>query len=462
MIGNLNRYLGFVGGMVAAGLFAVNASSPVVISEFMARNSMTLADEDGDYSDWIELHNDSIATVNLDGWYLTDRSDHLTQWRLPATNLAANGYLVVFASGKNRSVAGAPLHTSFPLSASGEYLALVMPDGHTIATEFAPAYPEQPDDVSFGFGQLTTATNLVSSGAEVRFLIPDDGGLGLTWTSWFFADSAWFPAKTGIGFATNATTSASGLFAYWPIAEGGGNVASNLVEGAANGVIHGATWVINDPVRGTVLSFNGQDSYVSAGTLPPMGQSTSNFTWSFWLTEKNRLLTQFFPARTAHLVQLFKNAGLYPKVDAPAFNEPGAHFTNQFILTLTAPQGTVYFTTDGTDPRLPGGGIAPAASAYGAPVTLTRNRVMSARSLSGGVWSALNQASFSKITPAALRIELSGASILVSWPLDLEGFLLEAADPITSGRWDVVPGVAGNFVIINPGSSNRFYRLRRP
>ncbi|MHB9007880.1 MAG: LamG-like jellyroll fold domain-containing protein [Limisphaerales bacterium] len=288
MIRNHWSYLCCLAGIFAAAhLLAVNAASPVVLSEFMAANSGSLVDEDGDSSDWIELHNDSTESVNLDGWYLTDRADRPTKWRCPATNLVANGYLVIFASGKDRRVAGAPLHTSFQLSAGGEYLALVTPDGRTVATEFVPAFPGQREDVSFGTGQLTTTTNLVVSGAEVRYLIPVDDGLGLAWTSANFADSAWSRGKTGLGFASNATTAAGGLFGYWPIAEGAGNVASNLVEGAAHGIIHGATWVTDDPTRGTVLSFNGQGSYVAGGSIPPMGQSTTDFTWSFWYRQNS-------------------------------------------------------------------------------------------------------------------------------------------------------------------------------
>src|SRR5690349_12411098 len=110
------------------------AASPLVISEFLASNSTGLRDEDGDRSDWIELHNLSAGSVSLDGWYLTDSSKDLRRWRLPATNILADGYLVIYASDKSRNVPGAPLHTNFRLGADGEYLALVMPDGVTIAT----------------------------------------------------------------------------------------------------------------------------------------------------------------------------------------------------------------------------------------------------------------------------------------------------------------------------------------
>src|SRR2546422_9170979 len=92
-----------------ASAMIAHAASPVIISEFMADNTRTLADEDGSYEDWIEIYNAGASPVNLDGWYLTDNASDLTQWRFPSTNLNAGGVLVLFASGKDRRVSRAPL-----------------------------------------------------------------------------------------------------------------------------------------------------------------------------------------------------------------------------------------------------------------------------------------------------------------------------------------------------------------
>lgn len=155
----------WVGSSLALLLLAVNAPAQVIISEFLASNQSVLADEDGEFSDWIELHNSGASPVNLDGWYLTDNNNNPTKWRLPGTNLAANGYLIVFASSKNRAVPGSPLHTSFALSAGGEYLGLIQPDGQTVASHFSPAFPEQVQDISYG----------VLGGAEHFFATPTPG-----------------------------------------------------------------------------------------------------------------------------------------------------------------------------------------------------------------------------------------------------------------------------------------------
>ena len=121
----------------------------VVISEFMADNESTLQDEDGAFSDWIEVRN-TVGTVNLDGWYLTDDAADLTKWRFPDVSLSAGQHILAFASNNDRRVAGSELHTNFRLSNGGEYLALVQPDGTTIEHEYSPEYPSQNDDVSYG------------------------------------------------------------------------------------------------------------------------------------------------------------------------------------------------------------------------------------------------------------------------------------------------------------------------
>src|SRR5262245_48284940 len=99
-----------------------SSSAQVIISEFMADNKKTLADDDNQFPDWIELYNTGGTTLNLAGWALTDDPTHQAKWLVPSTNLTAKGFLVIFASGKNRATPGSPLHTDFSLKASGEYL----------------------------------------------------------------------------------------------------------------------------------------------------------------------------------------------------------------------------------------------------------------------------------------------------------------------------------------------------
>ncbi|HVK58237.1 MAG TPA: CotH kinase family protein, partial [Candidatus Kapabacteria bacterium] len=127
-----------------------NAPAPqVVISEFMADNNDTLNDNDGDSSDWIEIFNPMDVVVDLNGWFLSNTTNNLALWRFPAVSIAPNSYLVVFASSKNRTNPAAKLHTTFNLRKEGGYLALS--DAQTnVISEFAPTYPAQREDVSYG------------------------------------------------------------------------------------------------------------------------------------------------------------------------------------------------------------------------------------------------------------------------------------------------------------------------
>lgn len=138
----------FSGGSWVYDLNPQAAPPGLIISEFLADNRKTLNDEDGDHSDWIELLNAGTATASLNGWFLTDTTNNLARWRFPNVTLPPKAFLVVFASGKNRTNATARLHTDFKLDKEGGYLALVNPSTNVVS-EFV-AYPLQSIDVSYG------------------------------------------------------------------------------------------------------------------------------------------------------------------------------------------------------------------------------------------------------------------------------------------------------------------------
>jgi hypothetical protein len=179
--------------MVDFALLADNwrtEGTALVISEFMASNNKILPDENNDFSDWIEIYNLTDEIIDLGGWYLTDDIGNLTQWKFPeGTYLGPDDFLIVFASGKDRAVTGAELHTNFRLNIDGDYLALVKSDGITVAYEYSPKYPEQLTDISYGLAQY--ATTLVPAGVNASYRVPDIGDAGADWTSPGFNDSAW-------------------------------------------------------------------------------------------------------------------------------------------------------------------------------------------------------------------------------------------------------------------------------
>jgi len=101
-------------------------NSPVVVNEIMATNESTLADQDGEFDDWIELYNNSADPVDLSGWHLTDNFSNLAKWTFPdGTTIPGNGYLIVWAD-EDGSQSG--LHANFKLSGSGENVYLLDAD----------------------------------------------------------------------------------------------------------------------------------------------------------------------------------------------------------------------------------------------------------------------------------------------------------------------------------------------
>lgn len=160
----------------------------VLITELVAENAAGLMDQDGDHSDWIELQNQTAFPVDLAGWRLADKQGDPVGWTFPTVLLQPAQFIVVFASGKDRRVAGAELHTNFKLNGDGEYLALVRPDG-SLAQEFT--FPKQRQDVAYGF----------ANGTPAFFSTPTPGATNGIGVLGFVADTKVTPSR---GFFSNA------------------------------------------------------------------------------------------------------------------------------------------------------------------------------------------------------------------------------------------------------------------
>lgn len=194
-----------------------------------------------------------------------------------------------------------------------------------------------------------------------------------------------------------------------------------------------------------------------------------------WIPNRDWMLNTFFAQRSALVMQQLRNAGLYPAIDAPAFSQHGGPVGAGFQLAMSAPVGAIYYTVDGSDPRVYGTGAPSAsASAYAAPVALPGGVVVvKARALSGGTWSALNEAIFTVPQDlAALRIseimynpaggndyefiELKNTAAL---PLDVSGvafvegidFTFPAGSAIEAGGFAVLANNASAFASLYPG-----------
>lgn len=136
--------------------------APIRINEFMADNQGIHLDGDDNAVDWIEIHNPRNESINLKGFSLTDDPNLPGKWVFPSITLQAGGYLVIYGGAPvingvvqdNYRDAKGHYHFNFNLRASGEFLAIVRPDGRTYEFAIEPAYPAQYVNVSYGLNRL--------------------------------------------------------------------------------------------------------------------------------------------------------------------------------------------------------------------------------------------------------------------------------------------------------------------
>lgn len=164
-----------------------------VLNEFSADGTNDVVDEDGARPDWIELKNPNPFTLNVAGYALTDTATVGDDWVFPLTNIPPNGYAIVFASGKNRAVAGSPLHTNFSISVGGEYLALIAPGG-AIVQQFPATFPTP---LKFPSQIATISYGLDANGAAKFFSPPTPGAANGAGLDGQVADTS-FSVKRGV------------------------------------------------------------------------------------------------------------------------------------------------------------------------------------------------------------------------------------------------------------------------
>ena len=142
-------------------------------------------------------------------------------------------------------------------------------------------------------------------------------------------------------------------------------------------------------------------------------RSPSNpYTRSDWQAVQEDKLNTFFPQRSDDVLNILKGRGLYPSIAAPVFRindsyQHGGHISSTDSLSMTATAGTIYYTIDSNDPRLPGGAVdTDHAIAYSGDITLGHSTHVKARLKNGGTWSALNEATYA-VGPLAQNLRIT-------------------------------------------------------
>ena len=121
--------------------------SQIILNEIQSSNQNTLADEFGDYDDWIEIRNLGAIPINIGGLILKDNVD---TWLIPdggdLTTIPANGYILFWCDDEEETEG--VFHTNFKLSAeNGEYLGLLQPDSVTVIDEVM--FPPMGNNIVF-------------------------------------------------------------------------------------------------------------------------------------------------------------------------------------------------------------------------------------------------------------------------------------------------------------------------
>lgn len=288
-----------------------NAQRPqVLISEFMADNQNGLEDEDGTRGDWIELFNPGPLDAQLRGWFLTDDALNPTKWCFPDVVLGANRYLVVWATEKNRTNSGAPLHTNFRLEKNGEYLALL--DARTnVVSAFSPLYPLQEVDISYG-------RDRVDPGLTGYFTTPTPGAQNATTGTGFAAPPA-FSHESGV-YTNNSLTvtlsARSGTIRY---------TLNGSVPTASSPVYTGPlTFSTNVIIKARVFDSGVWPSEVVARTYVFLDSSTAEFNSNLpimIISTMGRAVSQNVPpggARTPGILVVSAPSGGRTWLKAPA------------------------------------------------------------------------------------------------------------------------------------------------
>ncbi|MCW1925142.1 lamin tail domain-containing protein [Luteolibacter arcticus] len=368
--------------VVTAGAAIPEYGTAPVISEFLASNGSGLTDQFGSREDWLEIHNPTKAVVNLNGWYLTANITNLKKWKIPAVTLPAGGYMVVFASNRDLKVTANPLHTNFKLGASGEYLALVKPDGTTVVSEFNPTFPAQVSDISYGLTPVAGEPSvLLAAGSPADVLVPS-GTLPTNWKlPTFTPDAAWTNGLSGVGFDVTpvAAGGAKILFVVDTNATAAARAGDDsVVARLTNTFGHVVTTVDDNAVQAT--SATGKDLVLVSSSVVASAVSTKLkdvpvpvVNWERGLTD-DFLLSGVGSAVTSQSIHVTTAGSAHPMgagfVPGPLTVRNASGTLNAADLSNLAEDAVVVATADGGKPvivevaagkKLRGTATAPAA-----------------------------------------------------------------------------------------------------
>ena len=454
--------------LLLATIFLAPSRTPaqVVINEVVAANARSNLDDDGDASDWIELHNPGAQAIELEGYGISDRPTEPHFWVLPNSRLEPGEFLVVWCSGKDRTSPSADVIES----RRGPDVEPVLIDGDT-KWRFLTGDPvEVPppenwnrlgfDDTlwetgqpGFGFGTSDVRTELprnmgtvflrrvfhVESPDRLPNLVLqtrfDDGFVAFL--NGERVASAGFPAGQSLTFASRSTRSHSprrverfNLTEERHLLQDGDNVlAIALVNFSV-----ASTDLFLLPELGTVppvlhtnfrLSREGEVVFIS----DPLGEFVDGI--QFPVQNEDRSYGRF-PDGSGNLVYMLTATPGMPNDDRisqelissrPTFEPPGGKHDAPVQVAITAnlplPEFEIRYTLDGRRPTA-------ASPLYTSPIGVTRDQVIRAAAFTGNEQILPHQSQSYFLSNRASRLVLPILSISMD-PRDFQTVHLNAS-----------------------------------
>lgn len=392
-------------GYTAFRASTVLETGALVINEICASSITTLKDDDGEYPDWIELHNTSDKTIDLSNYALSDDPDKLIKWRFPqGASIEPGGYYVVFASGKDRvSTNGGWPHASFRLRSNGETVILSDIQGRMLDLV---TYDLLEADTSWGRDEE-------GSGSFKRFSQPTPG-LPNTRTGEIAMDTAMCLANTSGLYITEVMTGNRSIvgpnvknpYDYIEIYNMSGQAVNLKGYGLSDNIKKPRKWQFPDITIennsylviycDTTQTTKDGVYYFTNFNLSKAGETVCLSTPSGEILDKiavPQLYDDTSYGRTLGQAGLFyysdatpgtgNGQGFTGYAEQPTFEVAGGIYERPLdgenSVTITVPANSIVrYTTDGSDPT-------EASTQYTGPIEVRQNTVLRARTFRDGV-----------------------------------------------------------------------------
>jgi len=366
----------------------------IYINEYATNETVTLADEDGDFVSWVELYNYGTESVSMEGFRLTDDTEKPEKWTFPAVEIPAGGYLLLYLSDKVKDYNGSALHVSFTLT--GKEDALMLFDKKGFKVDVCPVF-ELVSNLTYG--------RTADDPNTLRFFPKATPKAANTVTGFDSIDSARYPENKELVITevapvnTDAIRAANGYYydyieLYNPTEEpvslkdyrlsdkGHLRDAVALSEVTIQPKSYFLIWCGADEAR-----FDSQNNQIY------LKMGLSRYAENIILTDnKGIVIDSVVTKRTSEnsscgRVSLKDDAvycfdALTPKKDnpvvglgnpapAPVFSVSSGYITAGSTVSITAPGCQIYYTTDGSTPT-------DASMPYVSPITVDRNMTIRA------------------------------------------------------------------------------------